>query len=587
MSAQKLITDHLDLWTEAITKKSTAGRGSNGKVEMTGIKKLRELILELAVRGKLVEQDPDDEPAQELLERCLKAKATSVELGKLKKTRKHATITSDDIPVGLPKGWVCSRLDDLMRVINGRAYKKHEMLSSGTPLLRVGNLFTSNDWYYTDLELEEDKYIDSGDLIYAWSASFGPFIWNGGRVIYHYHIWKLDLFDEAAIDKRFLHLHLSAITEEIKSSGSGIAMIHMTKAKMEELIIPVPPLEEQHRILQKVDELMDLCDRLEQHTSDQLDAHETLVDTLLGCLLKPAEDSLTPSANATGLADNWARLSEHFDTLFTTEQSIDKLKQTILQLAVMGRLVEQDEGDESVIDYLNRLSKASQVNRTKKRKPRVSTSEIPSEQQRHLFPLSWKLCHLGKIAEFENGDRSSRYPNTTDLVEDGIPFFGAKEIVDGRLQFTDELRFITLEKFDSLSNGKLQDNDFVILLRGMVGKIARFHASEKYSTGFINAQMLIIRLPSPYIADYFQVFASSKMFKDAIAEKITGSAVKQMPASVLPNIDIPLPPPEEQHRIVQKVDELLALCDHLKERLNQASDTRCQLAGAVVEGALN
>ena len=307
MSARELITEHLDLWTGAVTKKSSRGRGSNGKVELTGIKKLRELILELAIRGKLLDQSPDDKPAQQLLERCLEAKTEALQKGKLKKTRKQAAITKEDTPFTLPNRWIWSRLDDLVRVINGRAYKKHEMLASGTPLLRVGNLFTSNEWYYSDLELEEDKYIDSGDLIYAWSASFGPFIWDGGRAIYHYHIWKLDFFDNEAINKHFICLYLNAVTEEIKSSGSGIAMIHMTKAKMEELIVPLPPQQEQHRIVQKVDELMALCDRLEQQTSDQLKAYETLVDTLLG--------TLTQSKNATELADNWARLAAHFDTL--------------------------------------------------------------------------------------------------------------------------------------------------------------------------------------------------------------------------------------------------------------------------------
>ena len=97
----------------------------------------------------------------------------------------------------LPAGWTSAQLSELVRVVNGRAYKKAELLESGTPVLRVGNLFTSNHWYYSDLELEEDKHCDVGDLIYAWSASFGPFIWQGPRVIYHYHIWKLPLFSEA------------------------------------------------------------------------------------------------------------------------------------------------------------------------------------------------------------------------------------------------------------------------------------------------------------------------------------------------------------------------------------------------------
>src|SRR5690606_4148142 len=124
----------------------------------------------------------------------------------------------------------------------------------------------------------------------------------------------------------------------------------MTKAKMEELVVPVPPLSEQHRIVQKVDELMALCDRLEQQTSDQLEAHETLVDTLLG--------TLTQSENATDLADNWARLATHFDTLFTTEQSIEKLKQTILHLAVIGRLVEQNTGDAQAEELVIRAAQA-------------------------------------------------------------------------------------------------------------------------------------------------------------------------------------------------------------------------------------
>lgn len=170
--------------------------------------KLRELVLQLAVRGKLVEQDPKDEPASALLNKIAAKKAHLMNDGKIKKPKSLPEIGDDDKPFELPLGWELCRFGDAVEVINGRAYKKKEMLDEGIPLLRVGNLFTSNKWYYSDLQLEPEKYIDNGDLIYAWSASFGPFIWNGGKVSYHYHIWKLDIYDENSLDKRYAYTYL-------------------------------------------------------------------------------------------------------------------------------------------------------------------------------------------------------------------------------------------------------------------------------------------------------------------------------------------------------------------------------------------
>ena len=244
------------------------------------IKSLRQTILNLAVRGKLVEQDPNDEPASELLKRVAAARMLVPASGrKTKKLFSDSPLAEVGFP--LPAGWVSTQLSELVRVVNGRAYKKAELLESGTPVLRVGNLFTSNHWYYSNLELEEDKHCDVGDLIYAWSASFGPFIWQGPRVIYHYHIWKLPLFSEADIDKRLLYFFLLQKTKEIKGAGHGISMAHMTKEKMEQLVVPLPPLAEQHRIVAKVDKLMALCDQLESSLTTGDETRRRLLETLL------------------------------------------------------------------------------------------------------------------------------------------------------------------------------------------------------------------------------------------------------------------------------------------------------------------
>jgi len=149
-------------------------------------------------------------------------------------------------------------LAKVAKIINGRAYKRSELLDKGpTPVLRVGNFFSNRDWYYSDLELPEDKYCEKGDLLYAWSASFGPRIWDGPKAIYHYHIWKIETSHK--IDKKFLYYLLDWYTENIKSEGGrGIAMVHITKSGMEKRNFPIPSIETQKHIVTKLEKEQEL-----------------------------------------------------------------------------------------------------------------------------------------------------------------------------------------------------------------------------------------------------------------------------------------------------------------------------------------
>ena len=156
---------------------------------------LRKKVIDLAIQGKLTEQLPSDGDAETLYAQIQEEKAKLIIEGKIKKEKPLPEISEEDIPFEIPENWKWIYCRDAMRFINGRAYKKEELLSEGKyPVLRVGNFFTNEKMYYSDLELDEDKYCDNGDLLYAWSASFGPMIWSGDKVIYHYHIWKLDYF---------------------------------------------------------------------------------------------------------------------------------------------------------------------------------------------------------------------------------------------------------------------------------------------------------------------------------------------------------------------------------------------------------
>ena len=156
-------------------------------------------------------------------------------------------------PIDNPKGWEVKKLKEVSTLINGRAYKQNELLSEGKyKVLRVGNFFTNSNFYYSDLELEDNKYCDNGDLLFAWSASFGAFIWNGGKVIFHYHIWKV-LYDEQQLNKIFYRFLLNTMTNAFMNDVHGIGMVHLTKQGMEEYNIPIPPLSLQQEFAEKVE----------------------------------------------------------------------------------------------------------------------------------------------------------------------------------------------------------------------------------------------------------------------------------------------------------------------------------------------
>lgn len=146
------------------------------------------------------------------------------------------------------EGWTKRTLGQAATFYNGRAYKQEELLESGKyPVLRVGNFFTSNTWYYSDLELDETKYCKEGDLLYAWSASFGPRIWRGERSIYHYHIWKV--IEHRGIDKQFLFITLENETENMKAkTTNGLGIMHITKGAIESWESAFPMLAEQREI---------------------------------------------------------------------------------------------------------------------------------------------------------------------------------------------------------------------------------------------------------------------------------------------------------------------------------------------------
>ncbi|MAA87586.1 MAG: restriction endonuclease subunit S [Haliea sp.] len=590
MSAQELIIVHLDLWTGAVKKKSSSGRGSNGKVELTGIKKLRELILELAVRGKLVEQDPNEEPAEALVEKIAKKRAEFLRARTTKKSVQLPQISREGVPFEAPDGWHWIRLGELTEKIGSGATPrggKGAYVESGIPFLRSQNIwnngFNLQDVAYIPSETHgrmSNTHVFPNDiLLNITGASLGrctiaPSDLKTANVSQHVTIIRtID-----PLNRRYLHyLILSPYVQSmIWGRQVGMAREGLSKKVLEQFEIPLPPLGEQHRIVQKVDELMALCDRLEQHTSDQLEAHETLVDTLL--------DILTQSENATELADNWARLAAHFDTLFTTEQSINKLKHSILHLAVTGRLARQDAGDESAAALLQsienekaELTKSGAMKRIKHFPP-VSLEEHPFR-----LPNGWRCYRLGALVS-KLGSGSTPRGGQRAYVDEGIPFLRSQNVWNDGLRLED-IVYISEDTHARMSNTIVYPQDILLNITGAsLGRSTIF--PDRIPEANVSQHVTIIRLIEPAMTSFVHLCIKSPLIQSLVWGRQVGMAIEGLSKKVLERFEMPIPPLAEQRRIVQKVDELMALCDQLKERLNQTSDTRCQLAETVVEGAL-
>ncbi|MEH8207315.1 restriction endonuclease subunit S [Aeromonas veronii] len=470
MAIENLITDHLDLWAAAVRPKSSAGRGSNSKLELTGIKKLRELILELAVRGKLVPQDPSDEPASVLLERIAAEKAQLVKEGKIKKPKALPEFGWEDKPFELPEGWEWACIGYVGNIFNGNSVnakvkeEKYTCITEGYPFIAtkdVGYGFDKLDYENgVTIPFDEANFKvahQNAVLICAEGGSAGKKCGITDQdICFGNKLFAIELFSNFE-PKLLLATYLTpTFFSNFSAAMTGI-IGGISVNKFSELLIPIPPLAEQHRIVAKVDELMALCDQLELRSESQLAAHQTLVETLL--------TTLTDSADADELSQNWARLSTHFDTLFTTEASIDALKQTILQLAVMGKLVPQDPSDEPASALLERIAaeKAQLVKEKKIKKekqlPAISENEKPFE-----LPQGWACCRISDLGYDLGGGTPSK--TKSKYWNGNIPWVSPKDMkVDFISSSTD---YVTEDAISETVIKLIPSNSLLMVVRGMI-----------------------------------------------------------------------------------------------------------------------
>ncbi|MEP7729493.1 restriction endonuclease subunit S [Marinomonas primoryensis] len=578
---ENLITEHIDIWSSAIKRKSSSGRGSSKKIELYGIKKLRELILELAVRGKLVAQDPNDEPASILLERIAREKAELVKQGKIKKPKKLPEISEEEKPFELLKGWEFVRLNDLGEWGAGStpSRSKVEYYNGKIPWFKSGELnsdyISDSEEHISELALKESsvRYNNIGDVLVAmYGATIGKTSILSVKATTNQAVCACTPF--TGFINTYLLMLLKASKSRLVGMGAGGAQPNISREKIIQTVIALPPTEEQHRIVAKVDELMALCDQLEAQTESSLDAQQTLVTVLL--------DTLVNSQNAEELAENWTRISGHFDILFTTEQSIDQLKQTILQLAVMGKLVEQNPNDEPASVLLERIAaEKEELVKQKKIKKQKPLPPITEEEKPFELLEGWEWERIGTFGVVGTGATPSRSnpvywePAEINWVSSGE----TSELFLGKTK--EQVSKIAIKE----TNVSIYPVGTLIVAMYGQGK-TRGQITELLEPAGTNQACAAIRLLANNVEhkNFVKLFFRKAYLE--LREHAAGGAQPNLNVGKIANTVVPLPPLEEQHRIVTKVDELMAICDQLKARLSEAQTTQLNLADALVKEAL-
>ena len=555
---------------------------------INGVQKLRELILQLAIQGKLVQQEPDDEPASVLLEKLKKEKEKLIKEKKIKQFRSFPPILISDVKYIIPKYWGVERLGFIAHLITKGSTPTtygFEFQSEGIRFVKIENVkggrivrerikeFISEEAH----QAQNRSQLNSNDILFSIAGTIGEtcVVQNEDLPANTNQALAIIRGTKTVFQPEFLKIQLdSFVANAIKAKARGGAMNNVSLGDLKELIVLIPPLNEQKRIVAKVDQLMALCDQLEAH---QQKKHEQRIR-----LNNAALDKLLTAPTSEEFAQYWQRICDNFDLLYDVPETVGQLRQAILQLAVQGKLVPQNLEDEPAAVLVEKIKAKKELRieegnfKKSKQLPLIKNTEIPCE-----VPKGWIWVRLNDITDIGTG--STPLKSNQKYYEDGsIPWITSS--LTSQRYINEPDIFITQSAVNEYRLRKYPPNTLIIALYGQ-GK-TRGQVSELKIEATINQACAAIVLIEPFedIKNYIRLVLEKKY--DELRSLAEGGAQPNLNVGKIKKIIIPFPPLEEQKRIVAKVDQLMALCDELEAGLVQAQTEGGKLMEAVVHHVL-
>jgi type I restriction enzyme S subunit len=532
-----------------------------------GVAKLRELVLQLAVQGRLVHQDPNDEPAKILLAAIADQRQRNAQEDGRKALQPLQPISTAEMPFQLPQGWSWERLGNIGDTNIGLTYSPQNVGETGVPVLRSSNIQNGkidlSDLVRVAIDPKRNVLVEVGDLLIC--ARNGSRALVGKVALIEYLPEKtafgafMAIF-RSSMNEYIYHFIRSPLFRQMIAEVNTTTINQITQTNLRSTIVPIPPLTEQKRIVAKVDELMRLCDELEARQQARRESRVRLNNATLAPLNNAA--SLAPEE----FEQASVRLSNNFTTLYDSAETINRLRSTILQLAVQGKLVLQDPHDKTASVLLERIKEEKE--RLIKEKKIRKEDLLPIIQPRAFgdeLPDKWVKVRLGEVVNCLDFLRKPINKEERQLRKGSIPYYGA----NGQVGWIDDYLF---------------DEDLVLVVEDetFIGRILPF-SYKITGKSWVNNHAHVLQSTSGVDVDFLNFSLARYPFIE-LTSGTTGR--KKLTKSTLLSVAFRLPPLEEQKRIVAKVNQLMALCDELEIKLRQTEADSGKLMKAAVRDLL-
>lgn len=539
-----------------------------------GISKLRTLILTLAMQGKLVKQDTKNESAKYLLEKIQIEKQKLVEKGIIRKQKDILLIKLEEIPYNIPSNWTWVRMSNVLDVRDG-THDTPKYVESGYPLITSKNLYSGklnfdNISYISEqdhLKITERSGVDFGDILFAMIGSIGnPVIVDVRREFSIKNVALFKFYSKNGPYNRFVWFYLSLAQEIMKEKSSGAVQSFVSLNYLRNYIFPLPPLEEQKRIVTKIDELMNICDKLEEQRDKRdekrISVHAASINRLL------------ESTHKNEFNTSWQFISRNFESLYSVKENVTELKKAILTLAMQGKLVKQDPNDQPASELLKtiKFEKEKLINNGNLRR-KIELMEIKQDAILYNLPDNWEWCRFSDIAQHNSGKTLDSGRNTGELRD----YITTSNLYWGFFKL-ENIRKMQIRE-EELDKCTAKFGDLLICEGGEAGRAAVWN--ENYEICFQNHihRARFYKGINPY---YLYNFFRNINGTGELNNYRKGVGISSMSSKVLANIVLPLPPIAEQNRIVKRINELMIICDQLESTIDRSSKMKTVIFDAVL-----